>query len=61
MAEVNAALLSRGRADLAEQLSVAEVSKVTFDAEADADYVYMNHGNNNVGLPDGIMRTNENI
>lgn len=41
VAEVVAALLSRGRADLADQLSVAEVSKVTFDAEADAGYVYL--------------------
>ena len=41
VADVIAALSSRGRVDLADQLSVAEVSKVTFDAEADAGYVYL--------------------
>ena len=39
--EVSRALRAQGRADLAEQVDEAIVSRVTFDESADAGYVYV--------------------
>ena len=41
VAEVEAALSSAGRADLAPQLSTGTIERCTYDASVDAGYIYL--------------------